>query len=304
MSRLRIGIVIDDESKQEALAKLISLAGHQLSHRLLLASDNQLNLNNCPDAWLVDVAADYSDNNELLEQLFTKSRVPIILSDSQEHPPSSSDYKAWLKRSIQRLQLLSSDINLSQNLPAKELWILAASTGGPAAVKRFLSHLPGDLGIAFIYVQHVDPKQLSTLHRMMNNAGKYPAMLATQGAVLERNSLMLVSGQERVEILNNGTVKIAYDQRWLGSYAPSIDQISANAARIYRAHCGLIVFTGMGDDGAASSRLIKQVGGHVWAQTPSDCISDSMPISALATGCVSLSGTPEELAKALARLPR
>jgi chemosensory pili system protein ChpB (putative protein-glutamate methylesterase) len=304
VSALRLGIVIDHEGKQEALAKLISLAGHQLSQRLLLASDSQLNLSDSPDAWLVDVAADYSDHNELLEQLFTQTRVPIILSDSQEHPPSSRDYQAWLKRSIQRLQRLSSDINLNQTPPAKELWILAASTGGPAAVKRFLTQLPGNLGIAFIYVQHVDPKQLSTLHRMMDKAGQYPAMLATQGAVLERNSLMLVSGNERVEILDNGTVKIAYDQPWLGSYAPSIDQLSANAARIYRARCGLIVFTGMGDDGAASSRLIKQLGGRVWVQTPSDCTSDSMPVSTLATGGVSLSGTPEELAKALARLPR
>jgi chemosensory pili system protein ChpB (putative protein-glutamate methylesterase) len=304
VSALRLGIVIDNQTKQETLAQLINRSGHQLGYRLLLTAEQQLDPAQEPDAWVIDVAEDYLDHHALLEQLFAQSRVPIILTDSSEFLPGSDDHQAWSKRSVQRLQRLHSDISLGQTAPASELWILAASTGGPAAVKRFLARLPVNLGMAFLYVQHVDANQLATLNRMMHNAGQYPVINATSGAVLERNSLMMANARDHLEILDNGTVKISYNQAWSGDYAPSIDQVAANAARIYRARCGLIIFTGMGDDGAASSRLIKQLGGRVWVQTPSDCTSDSMPLSALATGCVSLSGTPEELADALARLPR
>ncbi len=304
---LQLGILVDSAHKQQALTDLIALSGHTVGCYLLLSAReaaNQQVLEQPLDAWVVDVAEDYCDEQQLLEQLFAQSRIPIILSDSSEFPPGSEDHSAWLRRTGLRLQRLRGDINLQQANPASELWVLAASTGGPAAVKRFLAQLPANLGIAFLYAQHIDANQAATLNRMMSNAGNYPAMVATQGVVLEPNSLTLVTARDAVEILENGTLVIHYGQSWKGSYAPSIDQLAANAARIYRERSGLIIFTGMGDDGAASCRLIKQVGGKAWAQSPNDCTSDSMPVSALATGCVSLSGTPEYLARSLAQLRR
>ena len=302
---LQLGILVDSAHKQQALTQLVSQSGHKVGCQLLLSASaaKQQLLDQVLDAWLVDIADDYCDD-QLLEQLFAQVRVPIILSDSSEFAPGSEDHNAWLRRTGLRLQRLRGDINLQQANPASELWILAASTGGPAAVKRFLAQLPANLGIAFLYVQHIDAQQAVTLNRMMSNAGSYPAMVATQGVVLSANSMTLVTARDPVEILANGTLALSYGQAWKGCYAPSIDQIAANAARIYRERCGLIIFTGMGDDGAASCRLIKQVGGKAWAQSPDDCTSDSMPVSALATGCVSLSGTPEYLARALAQLKR
>ena len=306
---LQLGILVDSAHKQQALTQLVTQSGHKVGCQLLLSartanSEQARQLLEQPlDAWLVDTAAEYCDD-QLMQQLFTQTRVPIILSDSSEFAPGSEEHSAWLRRTGLRLQRLRSDINLQQADPASELWILAASTGGPAAVKRFLAHLPANLGIAFLYVQHIDAHQAVTLNRMMSNAGSYPAMVATQGVVLTANSMTLVTARDPVEILPNGTLAVNYGQSWKGSYAPSIDQIAANAARIYRERSGLIIFTGMGDDGAASCRLIKQVGGKAWAQAPDDCTSDSMPVSALATGCVSLSGTPEYLARSLAQIKR
>ncbi len=304
---LQLGILVDRAHKQQALAQLVAQSGHKVGCHLLLSAPeaaNQKLAEPTLDAWVVDVADDYCDEQQLLEQLFAQSRVPIILSDSSEFAPGSEEHSAWLRRTGLRLQRLRGDINLQQANPASELWVLAASTGGPAAVKRFLAQLPPNLGMAFLYVQHIDANQSVTLNRMMTNAGSYPAMVATQGIVLEANSLTLVTARDPVEILANGTLVVNYGQSWKGSYAPSIDQIAANAARIYRERCGLIIFTGMGDDGAASCRLVKQVGGKAWAQSPDDCTSDSMPVSALATGCIGLSGTPEYLARALTQLKR
>jgi len=309
---LQLGILVDSAHKQQSLTQLVTQSGHKVGCHLLLSAREAANqkLPEQPlseqqlDAWVVDVAEDYCDDQHLLEQLFAQSRVPIILSDSSEFAPGSEEHSAWLRRTGLRLQRLRGDINLQQANPASELWLLAASTGGPAAVKRFLAQLPANLGIAFLYVQHIDANQAATLNRMMSNAGSYPAMVATQGVVLEANSLTLVTARDSVEILENGTLVVNYGQSWKGSYAPSIDQLAANAARIYRERCGLIIFTGMGDDGAASCRLIKQLGGKAWVQSPDDCTSDSMPVSALATGCVNLSGTPEYLARSLAQLKR
>lgn len=299
---LQLGVMVDSAYKQQALTQLIAQSGHKVGCHLLLSADEAANqqLPEQPlDAWLVDVAEDYCDEQLVLEQLLTQSVIPVILSDSSEFAVGSDAHNAWLRRTGLRLQRLRGDINLQEADPANELWVLAASTGGPAAVKRFLAQLPANLGIAFLYVQHIDSEQASTVARMMSNAGHYPATVATQGLVLTANSITLVTARDPVELLDNGTLMLNYGQHWKGFYAPSIDQIAANAARIYREHCNLIIFTGMGDDGAASCRLIKQVGGKAWVQSPEDCTSDSMPLSALATGCISLTGTPEYLANAL-----
>lgn len=296
---LRVGLLVDSAAKQKVLAQLVAQSGHKVGQSLVLDGSHLPHSDAELDAWLVDIAEDYCDEQLRLETLFAESRVPIILTDSSEFTTGSEAHQAWLRRISQRLQRLRGDINLQQANPASELWLLAASTGGPAAVKRFLAQLPPDLGIAFLYVQHIDAQQAVTLNRMMSNAGNYPALVATQGLVLAPNSLTLVTARDPVELLDNGTLVVNYGQHWKGSYAPSIDQVAANAARIYRERCNLIIFTGMGDDGAASSRLIKQVGGKIWVQSPDDCTSDSMPVSALATGCVSLMGTPEYLAKVL-----
>lgn len=299
---LRLGILVDSAPKQQVLAQLIAKSGHQLAHQVLLGQAQRLIGDEDLDAWLIDVAEDYADEQHLLEDLFSHSRIPVILSDSSEFRPGTDEHNAWLRRTGLRLQRLRSDINLQQAEPASDLWVLAASTGGPAAVKRFLAALPADLGVAFLYVQHIDANQAITLNRMMTNAGSYPALVATQGLVLEANSLTLITAQDCVEVLGNGTLAIHYGRGWKGDYAPSIDQVAANVAQVYRESCGLIIFTGMGDDGAASCRLVKQVGGQVWVQRPDDCTSDSMPVCAMATGCVGLSGSPEYLAKALAKL--
>lgn len=314
---LRIGILVDSLLKQQYLTTMVAQSGHKVCFRglLSLTIDDLPDINNAIDAWVIDTEEDRSDATlptvsavqiggvEIgaactLDYLLEQVTVPVILSDSSEHPAGSNEHSAWLRRMAQRLQRLSGDINLQQAHRAPYLWVLAASTGGPAAVKEFFAHLPGELGIAFVYVQHIDANYAATLIRMMSNAGRYPAALASHGSVLQRDSITLVTAERRVDILENGTLTVT-EEPWGGCYAPSIDQVVANVARSYREQCGLIIFSGMGDDGAGSSRLIKQQGGQVWVQQPDSCASPSMPEAALATNCVNFSGTPTELAQQL-----
>lgn len=310
MCALRVGILVDTATKQHYLTSLVTQAGHEIAcTHLMSMAFNQPEA--APDAWIVDIAGDYSaeaesgqnsppqDHEQFVEDLLSNVAVPVILSDSSEYLEGSEEHRAWLRRMTQRLQRLSGDISLQQAERAPRLWILAASTGGPAAVKEFISHLPAELGIAFVYVQHIDAHYTTTLIRMMSGAGHYPAVCACQGGVLQPDGITLISAERQVDILENGTLLVS-EKPWSGFYAPSIDQVVANVARIYRGHSGLIVFTGMGDDGAASARLIKQQGGQVWVQSPESCTSSSMPEATLATNCVSFSGTPKELALQLA----
>ncbi|RYY77389.1 MAG: chemotaxis protein CheB [Gammaproteobacteria bacterium] len=289
---------------------MVVQAGHTIGFASVLKINAALpSLEQKVDAWVVDVSDPEGDEDHeqkaalirLLDTLLEQTKVPLIVNDSRELAQGSPEYRDWVRRMLQRLERLNGDINLQSSASATEVWVLAASTGGPAAVKDFLKRLPGGLKIAFVYVQHIDTGQAETLVKMMNGSGAYPASIARQGSVLSDNTITLITANRSVNIHNNGTL-VVDKKPWSGYYSPSIDQVAANVARVYRKHSGMIVFSGMGDDGAASCRLIKQQGGKVWVQAPEQCTIASMPDAALATGAVSFAGSPVELADELARL--
>lgn len=311
MSGLSIGILVDNPLKQQYLGNMVVQAGHTIGFAYSLSSGTGLPEIDKPlDAWIVDVATEADEPEAdspkaallgFVDELLEQTRVPVIVNDTAEPTQTSADYNDWVRRMLQRLERLSGDVNLQAGAGATEVWVLAASTGGPAAVKDFLKQLPPALNIAFVYVQHIDSGQAETLVKMMGSVGHYSVSIAKQGSVLSVNTITLVTADRSLDIHDNGTLVVGKNP-WAGFYSPSIDQVAANVARVYRQHSGIIIFSGMGDDGAASCRLIKQKGGKVWVQSPAQCTISSMPDAAIATGTVGFTGSPTELADALGRL--
>ena len=296
---MRIGLLVDAADKGYYLAQMVAQAGHQVSHSVLLGDPAIEALDpNEADAWVVDLTLSQTQvAPQTLDKLLDE--LPLILGDSGDYTPGSEPHQAWLRRILVKLRQLTGDLNLASAPCAKQLWILAASTGGPAAVSEFLSQLPDGLDLALIYIQHINQSYIGTLIKMMSGR-TFNIVPAAEGQVLTRGQLVVVSSQERVKVLGNGTLSFP-GEPWAGVYAPSVDQLVAEAAHLYGERLGLIVFSGMGEDGTSASRLVRRYGGQVWAQAPASCISSSMPEAVLASGTVTASGTPTELAQQLAQ---
>lgn len=303
MQALRLGILVDSPLKQQCLAAVVRDAGHQLVYTEQVKQGGFRVASRPPvDAWIVDLV----DERESVENISAEQwlpvidefNAPVIVSHCLEATLGTVEYLDWQRRMLVRLKGLAGEINLQQAEPAPFVWVLAASTGGLAAVKTFLQALPANLNTAFVYVQHIDPSQVEVLQSMMARAGQYPCYLVQHGDVIRNQTIALVSANSCFDLLENGTF---FDrcQPWPGVYSPSIDHVVANIARFYKTRCGVIIFTGMGDDGAKSSRLVRQRGGQVWVQSLASCASTSMPESAMAVECVDVIGDPTELAEQL-----
>ena len=87
--------------------------------------------------------------------------------------------------------------------------------------------------------------------------------------------------------------------QWDGPYGPSIDQLLKNVFQKYGSNCHVIVFSGMGNDGALLAPTLKRNGCAIWTQSPETCANGSMPQSIIDLDCSEFSGSPETLAKAL-----
>ncbi len=321
---LRIGLLVESNEQLNQLRQLVGESGHQVACSQITSEFDSLHegLDKLEvDAWLVTLAFDReefqtfeelsgetSDQQQRLldvEAWLAHLKVPVMIDDGVQSSPRHEEYQAWRRRILQKLGQLQGSINLAQ-VPqgaAQHIWVLAASTGGPEAVREFFQALDADLNIGFVYVQHMDSGYEQSLADIVNRHSHYPANPVIHGDVIHSGRTLIVANDHCVEFLANGTLMIK-EETWPGNYSPSIDQVFANVARSFGPRCGVIVFSGMGEDGAAGARMVHQQGGNVWVQSPDSCTIDSMPLAAKATHVVTNEGTPSELAIQLTKTIR
>jgi len=257
------------------------------------------------DAWVIDVDTNVEldeNDSDYLDAWLDTLDAPVIFCDGEIPVAHEEAYRAWSRRLMEKLKQLSGTIKLEQSREgiAQRVWVLAASTGGPGTVKQFLSELPPRLDVGFVYVQHIDKGFDDTLVKALSKHTNYPVHIVEHGDVIRSNEVAIIPADKQTEVAANGTF-IVSDQTWTTAYTPSVDSVVADIAHHYGNRAGVIIFTGMGNDGAASCRMMRRKGGKVWVQTPSTCTSDSMPESVLATGSVEFKGSPYALAQQLVK---
>ncbi len=179
-------------------------------------------------------------------------------------------------------------------LPASEVWILAASTGGLKAVSQFLSNVRPAESIGFVYAQHIEAEQTEQLVKMIERRSPWRAELAGTNGFVAAGHVAVISPEKKTRI-GRDRLFLAPEEPWRGNYRPNIDNICADVAASYQ-HCsGMIVFTGMGDDGVAGSFAIKASGGSVWVQAPATCVASALPELVVSRGAYDFIADIDEL---------
>ncbi|HHC72689.1 MAG TPA: chemotaxis protein CheB [Thiotrichales bacterium] len=181
------------------------------------------------------------------------------------------------------------------NRVAPWVWVLGASIGGPQALKRFLSHLPADLPVAFILAQHIGAPFVTVLVEQLRRICKLDVRPAEEGFVIRANELLVAPVGSTLRFDEFGSV-VLQPAAEHGVYSPSIDEVMLAVARHYGPRSGAILFSGMGNDGVRGARAIAAAGGKVWTQEPASCVVSSMVAGAQETGVVEHSAPPEGLA--------
>ena len=86
---------------------------------------------------------------------------------------------------------------------------------------------------------------------------------------------------------------------WESVHRPDINAVLTDVAETFGVHCGAILFSGLGKDGASGCEAISKHGGFVRTQSSASCVISNLPEAARRSCQVELSGNPEELAHAL-----
>ena len=163
---------------------------------------------------------------------------------------------------------------------------IGASAGGLDAYKKFLKALPGDSGMAYVLIQHLDPTHSSMMAELLTGHTPMKVLQATDGMPLDRDRVYLIPPGPYLAI-RNGALHLSKPQERHGARLP-FDFFLASLAEECGERAICVILSGTGADGSAGLKAIKEKGGFVIAQEPKEAAFDGMPRAAIATGGVDL----------------
>jgi two-component system, chemotaxis family, CheB/CheR fusion protein len=178
---------------------------------------------------------------------------------------------------------------------------IGASAGGLEALGELLGAVPAT-GMAFIVVQHLDPKHESLLPEILAKKTTMAVSLATAGQAVQPNHVYVIPPDALLTV-HEGLLELK--RRTNAPERPfAVDLLFSSLAVAYGEGAIGVVLSNADADGSLGLRAIKHAGGFTFAQQPESARFPTMPQHAIETGCVDLVLRPKEIAGELARLSR
>jgi two-component system, chemotaxis family, CheB/CheR fusion protein len=177
---------------------------------------------------------------------------------------------------------------------------IGASAGGLEAVSELLRHLPSNTGMAFVFIQHLEPRQTSRLTDILSRITDMTVEVATERLRMKRNHIYVMPPGVDIT-LSDGMLILERRTDSAGRHLP-IDYFFHSLAKEQTSKAVAIILSGMGHDGSAGLKSIKERGGTTFAQDEPSAQHGSMPASAIDSGYVDIVTTPRKIAAELVRL--
>ena len=183
-----------------------------------------------------------------------------------------------------------------QNFPVV---CVGGSAGGLDAYIRLLRHLPNDTGVAIVIVNHL--RTVATrLHEILPNYTGMPVELITEKLDIQPNRVFIIPSQRDLHVLD-GTFRLKPISKPRG-WPDVITVFLRSLTRHWNGQLVAVIVSGYDGDGAAALCGIKEAGGITIAQKLETASQPDMPESAIASGCIDLVLSPEQIAQEIVKI--
>ncbi|MDB6021309.1 MAG: two-component hybrid sensor and regulator, partial [Pedosphaera sp.] len=176
---------------------------------------------------------------------------------------------------------------------------IGASAGGYEAFLQLLAKLPKDTGMAFVLVQHLDPKHESKLGELLARSTSLPLCDAENGMLVRPNNIYVMPQNVDMRITRG---HLRFQPRKANLPHMPVDTFFRSLAEDQQNRAIGIVLSGTGSDGTLGMQAIKGEGGITFAQDEKTAKYFGMPGSAINAGCVDIVMAPNAIARELGRI--
>ena len=164
---------------------------------------------------------------------------------------------------------------------------IAASTGGPEALKYVLQRLQGELAQIPIFItQHMPPVFTAALADQISQISHRLCVEGMDGQMPQPGVAYLAPGGYHMVLTQRAgktVIRLTQDPP-VNSCRPSADPMFASISQIYGENVLAVVLTGIGNDGAQGAKVIQTAGGSVIAQDQETSAVYGMPRSVAELG--------------------
>src|SRR5208282_611818 len=179
---------------------------------------------------------------------------------------------------------------------------IGASAGGIEALTDLMNHLPSDTGMAFVLVQHLDPKHHSILTELLARKTAMTVTEVSEGIAVRPNHVYVIPPNAMMSI-SGQTLHLGPREESRGMHM-SVDHFMRALAEQKGNRAIGVILSGSGTDGTLGMAEIQAHGGVTFAQDEASARYDGMPRSAVVAGHVDYVLPPKGIAKELARIAR
>ena len=160
---------------------------------------------------------------------------------------------------------------------------IGASTGGPPVLQTILGSLPKDFSVPILIVQHIARGFLPGLAEWLNQTTGMQIHLAGHGTSPLPGHVYLAPDDFHMGITPSGRIFLTREEPENG-LRPAVSYLFRTLAEAYGANVLGVLLTGMGKDGAAELKLMKDRGAETIAQDRESSIVHGMPGEAILLG--------------------
>jgi len=176
---------------------------------------------------------------------------------------------------------------------------VGGSAGGLDAYTRLLRHLPADMGVAIVIVNHL--RTVATrLHEILPHYTEMPVELITESLLIEPNHVFIIPEKRDLHVFEGEfrLKPISKPRGWPDVITVFLRSLTKN----WDGKLIAVIVSGYDGDGSAALCGIKEVGGITIAQKLDTAKQPDMPESAIESGCIDFVLSPEDIAREIVRI--
>lgn len=179
-----------------------------------------------------------------------------------------------------------------------KLVAIGTSTGGPLALQILLSALPRPFPVPLVIVQHMAAGFITGFVEWLSQSTGQTIHVATDGESMLPGHIYVAPDGFQMKVKAHGKLELTLDGAEYGLY-PSVSYLFRSVAQVYGPNAAGVLLTGMGRDGAAELKMMRDAGAITFVQDKESSVIHGMPGEAIRLDAATYVLSPERIAGAL-----